>query len=376
MSQALQIVPVERPDCGDFLELPYRLYAGEAHWIAPLRLERKMVLKSGGSAYLKRAQTAFWLAVRDGRAVGRISAQVDPLAQTARPGEGHFGFLAAEDDPAVFRALFDQARAWLAARGMKKMVGPLDFSVNEECGVLIEGFDTVSMMMMPQNPAYLGPRIEDAGLTKAQDLFAYAFDYSGAFNDRMKRLIKRAFASGVTVRPLNWKNYQNEVRTIVEVFNDSWCDNWGFVPITGDEIDQLAEQLKPLLIADWVQFAELNGETVGFIVCLPNLNEAIADLNGALLPFGWAKLLWRLKVAGIKSARVPLMGVRRKLAGNMLAGMIPFVLIGALEPEARRRHTSTVEVSWMLESNPAMCAIGEAICGKPYKTYRIYERAL
>ncbi|MGB8600948.1 MAG: hypothetical protein WCD42_02000 [Rhizomicrobium sp.] len=376
MSDALEIEAVSAPHKGDFLELPYRLNQGDANWVPPLRLERRMVLKPGGSPYLRRAETAFWVARRAGKAVGRISAQIDPLALKTLPGVGHFGFIAAEDDPAIFRALFDTAGAWLKSRGSGRMMGPFDFSVNEECGVLVEGFDTPPMMMMPHNPRYVGPQIEAAGLTKAQDLFAYAFDYSGVFNTRMQRLIKRAFASGVTVRPMRWKNYAEEVRTLVSVFNDSWCDNWGFVPITDEEIGQLAEQLKPLLAEEWVQFAELNGETVGFIVCLPNLNEAIADLNGSLLPTGWAKLLWRLKVAGVSSARVPLMGVRRQLAGNMLAGMIPFVLIGALEPETQRRKIKTVEVSWMLESNPAMCAIGEAICGKPYKTYRLYEKAL
>lgn len=376
MSDTVQIEQITEPHKGDFLELPYRLNAGDPNWVPPLRMERRMLLKPGGSPYLRRAETAFWLARRNGRAVGRISAQIDPLSLKTMPGVGQFGFIAAEDDPAVFRALFDVAGNWLKSRGITHMVGPFDFSVNEECGVLVEGFDTPPMMMMPHNPRYVGPRIEEAGLVKAQDLFAYAFDYSGAFNPRMQRLIKRAFSSGVTVRPMRWKNYAEEVRTLVSVFNDSWCDNWGFVPITDDEIEQLAEQLKPLLHEEWVQFAELNGETVGFIVCLPNLNEAIRDINGSLLPTGWAKLLWRLKVSGVFTARVPLMGVRRKTAGNMLAGMIPFVLIGALEPEARRRKLKVCEVSWMLESNPAMCAIGEAICGKPYKTMRVYEMVL
>lgn len=372
----LKIESVSQPHKGDFLELPYRLNQGDPNWVPPLRVERQMVLKPGGSPYLKRAETHFWVARRDGRAVGRISAQIDPLAQKTMPGIGHFGFISAEDDVEIFRALFDTAAAWLKARGMTSMQGPFDFSVNEECGVLVDGFDTPPAMMMPHNPRYIGDRILEAGLTKAQDLYAYAFDYSGVFNTRMKKLIKRAFASGITVRPLNWKKYASEVRTLVDVFNDSWCDNWGFVPITDDEIEQLASDLKLLLHEDLVQFAELNGETVGFIVCLPNLNEAIRDLHGDLLPLGWAKLLWRLKVTGVRSARVPLMGVRRKVTGNLLAGMLPFLLIGALEPEARRQKFGIIEVSWMLESNPAMCAIGEAICGKPYKTYRIYGKEL
>lgn len=376
MTQGIQIVPTDRPDRGDFLKLPYRLNAADPSWVPPLLLERRMLLKPGGSPYLRRAQTAFWLARRNGRAVGRISAQIDTLEQKKTPGTGHFGFIAAEDDPEVFQALLRTAEAWLRSQGMQRAVGPFCFSINEESGLLVEGFDTPPMMMMPHDPPYAGRHIEAAGYAKAQDLYAYAFDYSGAFNARIKKLVKRAFASGITVRPLDWSRYREEIRTLVSVFNDSWHDNWGFVPFTDEEVDQVASELKPLLVTEWVQFAELNGQTVGFIVCLPNLNEAIKDMNGKLLPFGWAKLLWRLKVSGVGTARVPLMGVRRKATGNLLAGMLPFVLIGALEPEARRRHLGTVEISWMLESNPAMCAIAEAIAGPPYKTYRIYERVL
>lgn len=372
----LQIESVSQPHKGDFLELPYRLNAGDPNWVPPLRLERKMVLKPGCTPYLKRAETAFWVARRDGKVVGRISAQIDPLAQKTMPGIGHFGFISAEDNVETFQALFDTAAAWLKARGMEKMQGPFDFSINEECGVLVDGFDTPPMMMMPHNPRYIGDRILEAGLTKAQDLYAYIFDYSGAFNGRMRRLVKRAFASGITVRQMSWKNYEQDVRTLVDVFNDSWLDNWGFVPITDEEVTQLAGDLKLLIHEDLVQFAELKGETVGFIVCLPNLNEAIRDLHGSLLPTGWAKLLWRLRVSGVRSGRVPLMGIRRKVTGNLLAGMLPFLLIGALEPGARREKFGNIEVSWMLESNKAMCDIGEAICGKPYKTFRIFEKSL
>lgn len=372
----LRIVPAVQPDRGDFLELPYRLNRDTPNWIPPLRIGVSRAFQPEHSAYARRSERAYWLAYRDGRAVGRICAHIDPLRLKTAPGEGHFGFLAAEDDAETFRSLLDTAADWLRRRGAAQMMGPFDFSVNEECGVLVDGFDTPPMMMMPHNRPYVGARIEEAGLIKAQDLYAYAFDYSGSFNPRFKKLIARALASGIRVRPLDWDNYQQEIRTLVEVFNDAWCDNWGFVPITDEEIEHMATDLKPLLVRELVQFAELNGETVGFIVCLPNLNEAIADLGGKLLPFGLPKLLWRLKVTGVRSARVPLMGVRRKTTGNLLAGMLPFVLIGALEPEARRRRFGQIEISWMLESNPAMCAIAQAICGKPYKTFRLYEKTL
>jgi hypothetical protein len=376
MTDLLRIEAVAPDKIDDFIRVPYALYRDLPNWVPPLLLERRLAFKASDSPYLQRAQTAFWIARRGDRVVGRISAQIDPLAQEKAPGTGHFGFIAGEDDAETFRALLDTAASWLKQRGMTRIQGPYCFSVNDECGLLVDGFDTPPMLMMPHDPPYAGRHIAAAGYAKAMDLFAYAFDYTNGFPPRMKKLIKRALASGITVRPLRRSDYQNEVRTIVDVFNAAWKDNWGFVPITGAEVGHFAEELKPLLVDKLVQFAELNGETVGFIVCLPNFNEAIDDMDGRLLPFNWAKLLWRVKVKGLHTGRVLLMGVRREVTGNLLAGLLPFLLIGALEPEARRRHLATIEISWILENNPAMCAIAKTICGAPYKTNRIYEKPL
>jgi hypothetical protein len=376
VNDTVRIEAVEPHRIGDFIEVPYGLYGTLPNWIPPLRFERRMAMKPGASAYLRRAETAFWIARRGDKAVGRISAQIDPLSLEGHPGIGHFGFIAAEDDAGTFAALLGTAEDWLRQRGMKRVLGPMSFSVNDECGLLVHGFDTPPMVMMPHDPPYAGGYIEAAGYAKTMDLFAYAFDYTFGAPARMNKLIARAKSAGISVRPLEWSRYDEEIRTIVNVHNDAWSENWDFVPITGEEVGQLAKELKPLIIDKLVQFAEMNGETVGFIVCLPNLNEAIRDLNGNLLPFGWAKLLWRIKVAGVRSARVPLMGVRRHLTGNLLAGMIPFLMIGALEPEAKRRKLGKVEVSWILECNPAMRTIAKTLCGEPYKTNRLYEKAL
>jgi hypothetical protein len=376
VTENIRIEAVEPRRIEEFIRVPYGLYRGLANWVPPLLLERRMALKPGATAYLRRAETAFWIARRDGRPVGRISAQIDPRSVERHPGVGHFGLIAAEDDAETVRLLLRTAEDWLKARGMKTAVGPMNLSVNEELGLLVDGFDTPPMMMMPHDPPYLGRHIEAAGYAKAVDLYAYVLDYSHGFNPRMNKFVKRAFASGITVRPLDRRDYMGEVRRVVEIFNDAWRDNWGFIPFSEEEIGQLAGELKPLLVDKLVQFAEMNGEAVGFIVCLPNLNEAIADLNGKIFPFGWMKLLWRLKVKGLHSGRVLLMGIRHRVTGNLLAGMLPFLLVGALEPESRRRGLATIEISWILETNAAMCSIAELICGKPYKTNRMYERPL
>lgn len=374
---ALQIQQVETDRHLDaFIRVPQAVYGDDPHFVPPLILERRQALKAAHTPYLRRARTAKWIAYRDGRAVGRIGAQIDPTALESQPGIGHFGLLAAENDPELFAALLDTAESWLRTHGMTTILGPLDHSLNEESGLLVDGFTTPPMLLMPHNPPYAADRLEELGYGKAKDLLAYAMDSQDDLSGPMQSLLARTPPAGITIRPLRWRDYDDEVRTLVSIFNDAWQDNWGFIPFTGEEIDILALQLRPLIEERLVWFAELNGEAVAFLVCLPNVNEAIADLGGRLLPFGWAKLLWRVKVKGLKSARVPLMGVRKRMAGKLLGGLLPFLLIGALRTEVRARGIRLVELSWVLEDNRAMRAVAEALCGPAYKTYRLYERPL
>jgi hypothetical protein len=361
-----------------FLAMPSRLYAGDPNWVQPLMFERLGHLNPKKNPYFEHAEVAYWVAVRGERAVGRISAQVDRLhLERHRDGSGQFGFLEAEDDPEVFAALFAVAERWLRARGMRRATGPFSLSINDESGLLIDGFDSPPYMMMGHGSSYYGPRVEGQGYRKVKDLFAYAFDVVAPPPAQATRLRERlSKGAGLTFRPLEMRRFDEELRTIVDIFNDAWLDNWAFIPMTPAEVRYLGKNLKPIVRAEYGWIGEVNGEPAAMTVTLPNINEAIADLGGRLLPFGWAKLLWRLKVRGTRTARMPLMGVRRRYQGSQKGAALALGVIEA----ARRWHAAhgakQAELSWVVEDNRPTHEIIRMVGGQPYKTYRIYEKAL
>ncbi|MBP2301123.1 dATP pyrophosphohydrolase [Azospirillum picis] len=355
-----------------FIRLPFALHRDDPHWIPPLMMERRAALSPAGNPYFRHAEAAFWIARRDGRDVGRISAQIDRLAEA---GIGHFGLIAAVDDPAVVAALTDAAESWLRERGCREVLGPFNLSINEETGLLVDGFDTPPMLLMGHDRPYLGGLIEAAGYRKAKDMLAYISD-DPELPAGIRALVGRPLPANIRVRPLRMAEYRREIDALTAIFNDAWSGNWGFVPLTPEEIDHMAKQLKPLINERLVWFAEVDGEPAAFAVCLPNLNEAVRDLGGSLLPFGWAKLLWRLKVSGLGSARVPLMGVRRKHAAGMTGGLLAFLVIAAVRRESAALGLNRIEMSWVLEDNMPMRRIAEAVGGRAYKTYRIYGKTL
>lgn len=374
---AIEIVPVQgRALLGRFIRLPERLHRGDPHYIAPLHMERRDAL-TPKNPFFGHAELQFWLARRDGRDVGRISAQIDHERLKIRPdAAGHFGMIAGEDDPAIFAALLGVAGEWLRARGMRRMEGPFNLNINEETGLLVDGFDTPPMLLMGHDKPYLAQRLEEQGLVKEKDVYAYLYDITADLPAGARRLADRPLPSDLTVRRLDFKRYNEEIRTVTEIFNDAWRGNWGFVPLTEAETDYLAKSLKPLLDPRLTGIVERRGEALGFLVCLPNLNEAIRGLNGRLLPFGWAKLLWRLKVAGVKTARVPLMGVKRSAALGVIGSLLPYLLIDTVRKEGVKMGFTHVELSWILEDNMPMRHINEALGGVAYKTYRIYGTPL
>jgi len=359
-----------------FILLPERLHADDPYYIAPLHMEREEGL-TDKNPFFGHAEVQFWLAVRDGRDVGRISAQIDQLALTIRPdAAGQFGMIAAEDDPAIFNALLDTAAAWLRERGKVRMEGPFNLNINEETGLLIDGFDTPPVLMMGHDKPYIAARLEEYGLVKEKDVYAYLYDITVELPKSVRRLLDRELPKDLTVRQLDLKKINAEIRTVTDIFNDAWSGNWGFVPWTETEADYLAKALKPLLNPRLTSLIERNGEPVGFMIGLPNLNEAIRDLKGKMLPFGWAKLLWRLKVSGVKTARVPLMGVRRAAAHDMIGSLMPFLMIDMVRKEALKMGFTHIELSWILEDNLPMRRMNESLGAKAYKTYRIYEKAI
>ncbi len=374
----LSILAVDSPrQLEQFLALPMTLYAGARGYAPPLLSEMRKLLDPARSAYFQHAEARFWIASRGGQAVGRISAQIDRLSLERHGAIGYFGFLDAVDDRDVFAALAAAAETWLKERGMVRVRGPFNPSINEEAGLLAEGFDAPPMLMMPYAPPYAGRRLAEQGYAKAKDLIAYDYDMATAKPILAERwLAKAADGRRVRVRNLDKRRYDADLAMILDIFNDAWSENWGFVPFTADEVTQAAQGLRPVLLPDLVWIAEVDGEAASMIVAVPNLAEAIADLGGRLLPTGWVKLLWRLKIKGLRTARVPLFGVRRRYHGTPLGAALGLIVLENLRRTVVRLGFARAELSWILDDNVAARRLIEGVGGRAYKTYRIYEKAL
>ena len=360
-----------------FIRLQHELMRGDAAFIPPLLIERRAALSPRRNPWFRHGEAAFWIARRNGRDMGRISAQEDRLALEAN-GErlAHFGLLAGVDDPAVFAALLGEAEAWARARGLGRIRGPFSLSINEQAGLLVDGFHSPPMLMMPHDPPYAAQHLENLGYLKARDLLAYIASTEGRLPEVATRVVERGLPKGVTLRPMRRAQLAEDIAALIGIFNEAWAMNWGFVAFTPEEVTHLAREMKPLLHERLVWFAEVEARPVAFAVCLPNLNEAIRDLEGRLLLLGWARLLWRLKLRGVTTARVPLMGVRPDVAHGLFGRVLPLFLVEKLRREALAMGIQRVEISWVLEDNMPMRRLAEALGAVPYKTYRVYEKAL
>jgi hypothetical protein len=374
------VTPVDgKSDLKAFIELPNRLYADHKGYVAPLNVEREEAFSPRKNPLFQHLEARFFLARRAGRVVGRISAQVDRLF-VERYGErvGHFGCLDAEDDPAIFAALFAAAETWLREKGMGRVTGPFTLSINEEVGLLVSGFDSRPVIMVPYDPPYAGGRVEACGYAKAKDVFSYDYDVQNAPETIGAKLLARAGLAGrVKARTANMKVFDAEVRTLVGIFNDAWSDNWGYVPFTQAEIDHAAKALRPVIVPELVVFVDVDDESVAFILALTNINEAIAGFGGRLTPWNIAKLVWRLKVQRVGSTRVPLMGVKKKYRNHPLMGAgLAMMAIDHLRANGKRLGKTSAELGWILEDNKATNNIIRSVGGVHYKTHRIYEKAL
>lgn len=318
-----------------------------------------------------------WVAKDNGRVVGRITAQIDTLHRKLYGADtGHFGMIDAIDDPDVFRALFTTAEAWLESQGAREITGPFSLNINQESGLLIDGFDTPPSTMMPHGKPYYSANIEQLGYTKGIDLLAYWMQRTDlSFPGALTRMMESA-REKVTIRCINRQRFNEEMQVLREIFNSGWQQNWGFVPFTDYEFATMGKQLKYLVPDDMIYIAEIDSVPCAFIVGLPNINEAIADLNGRLAPFGWAKLLWRLKVKGVHTARIPLMGVRHEYQFSRIGPVIALLLIEALREPFEKHRIDALEMSWILESNTGMRTILERIGAVPYKRYRLFKKSL
>lgn len=358
-----------------FIELSWKVNAGDPQWVPPLRMALEPVLDRKKHPFHQHADVAYFLAERGGEVVGRIAAVVNHQYNTFHDDRtGFFGFFECIDDAGVGAALLDAAAEWLRARGREVMRGPMNFSTNDEFsspGVLIDGFDTPPTVMMSHNPRYYGGLMDAAGMEKAKDLVAYWIPprIPERLQNAMERLAKRA---GVTIRSVRLKELKSEVAKVQEVYNAAWSQNWGFVPMTEAEFNHMAKEMRPVVDADLVLLAEKeDGEPIGFLLALPDLNRAFKHLpDGRLFPFGVFKFLWQKRK--IDTARLLTLGLK---PGYQHLGLGAAMYTRLLQIGVAKGYKGA-EGSWILEDNHEMCTALEKLGADKYKRYRVYDRVL
>jgi hypothetical protein len=358
-----------------FIRVPWRIYQSDPNWIAPLISERKAAL-SPRHPFFKHAVWQAWIAYRHGKPVGRISAQVDELHLQKNDNKtGFFGMVEALDDE-VFAALFETAESWLRNQGMQQVIGPFNLNINQDLGILVEGFASAPYVMTGHAPSFYGPAIEKCGYQPVQDVLAYELNSSTLTIPRVMQALIDRTGSRIKVRNFDHKNRQAELEVMRNIFNDAWQNNWNFVPFTSEEFNVLGKEILMAVPEDFIQIAEIDGEDSAFIVLLPNKNEAMADLNGRLFPLGWAKLLWRMKLRFPKSGRVSLMGVRQKYQNTRFGPALAYMIIKGVMDAGTARGLERAEMSWVLDHNHGVRNIIESVGGEITKRYRVYEKEL
>lgn len=379
-ASSIELRPVETAkDRRDFIRAAAPAYKGDPLYIAPLEFELGQRIDPKSNPTLKDAPHQLWTAWKNGAPAGRISVIVNPLHLARyKDNAAHFGFIEAIDDEEVFAALLGAAEDWARARGMKKLAGPFSFSVNEECGLLVDGFDTPPYVMMPHGRPYYKTHIEAAGYTKAHDTHALTWDNVKQFiPEKRRNFVEKTLSNPkVSIRNLDMKNFAEDVHRLVDIYNDAWSENWGFIPFTEEQAKHMASELRPIIEKHNVVFCYYDGEPAAFALVLPNINEAIRDMDGKLLPFNWAKLLWRLKVKGLSSARMPLMGIRKKFQRKPVGAAFAYKMIELTNSANIDRGLKQSELSWILEDNEGMLSMLIDMGCRIYKTYRFYEKAL
>jgi hypothetical protein len=364
-------------DVEDFIRVPYLLFRNDPNWVPSLDLMVREQLSPKKNAFFEHAEVVLFTAWRDGKLVGRASAQIDQEhLKKWNDGVGFFGFFDTIDDAAVAKALFDAIEAWMRARGIQRLRGPLSLSINEECGTLVEGFDTPPMVMMSHHTPYQGGLIEKAGFSKVKDLFCWHYDVSDLPPRAQKAFDEIKAMPEVRLRTIDPKNIEAELRLVLDIQDDAWRDNWGHVSLTPSEGQKAVEALKLVVEQELAIMAEIDGRPAGMCIALPNLNEAIADLDGKLLPFGWAKLLYRLKVKKLKTARLCLLGIKKEFRTQRRYGALSLAMVAEIQRRGRTLGVEWGELSWTLEDNAPVNLLIRSMRAKLYKKYRVYEKSL
>ena len=374
---------VTNADTNAFVELAYRLNGNDPHWVAPLRDEVKATIDPKKNGWFSHAEAQLFLAERDGKVVGRISAHIDRLAlemppeQGFGPGTGFWGLFEAEDEETA-AAMIGQAEAWLKDKGMTRALGPVSLSIWEEPGLLVKGHDHSPTVLMGHHPAHYQGWVEALGYIPAKKLLTYDLDITQGFPPLVQRIIAAGEKNAkIRIRRVNKAKFDEEAAIILAILNDAWSDNWGFVPLTRPEIDDVGKKLKPLVFEDLIMIAEVEGEPVAFMITLPDLNEPLKPLKGKLFPFGWAKLLLWLRKPKARTMRVPLMGVVKRLQSSRMASQLAFMMIEYIRRAAVPNYgAERGEIGWILDDNQGMIAIADTIESRINREYVIYQKPL
>jgi hypothetical protein len=363
-------------DVDDFLNVVDYLYRDDPCWVRPLDMDLKQRL-SRKNPFFEHGEGTIFTAHRNGWCVGRCTAQID-RGHLARYKDdvGFFGFLDTVDDPEVAGALLDRAADWLRQRGMRRIRGPLSLSTNEEWGCLIEGFETPPMIMMPHHRPYQARLIEQAGFEKIKDLYAWRYVVGDVPKRARKACSDVEALPEVRSRHADKKHFERDVRVLMDVYNDAWSDNWGFVPLTENELRKMAEDLKLIVIPELTYITEIDGEVAAVALALPNLNELVRDFGGKLFPLGLPKLLYRLKVRGPKTARLVILGIRKKFRHVRKYAGLSTYLYAKMNDAGKGLGIQWGELSWTLEDNAPVNVGIKLMGGKIYKKYRVFEREL
>jgi GNAT superfamily N-acetyltransferase len=359
-----------------FIKFQWQIYANDPAWVPPLIIERKKFLDRKQHPFYRHGDAALFLARKNGRIVGRIMASDDPNYNSLHgTNVGCFGLFECVDDDEIAAALFDTAASWVRKKGRTEMMGPIDYSTNYVCGLLIDGFQFPPTILTAHNPPYYRELMESYGFGKAKDWYAWWFADPSNAAMHLRRLATRLKTRWpVTIRPANLENLRDESRRLREIFNQAWEKNWGFVPFTEAEIEFMTEELKPLIVPEFAWIAEIGSEPVGFTLCLPDINVVLRDLNGRLtrfgLPIGLIKLL--LYKRRVRKGRLIALGVVEK---SRRAGIAEMLVLRVME-ETMIKRGITGELSMTLEDNFMINRFLEAIGADRYKTYRIYRKQL
>ncbi len=376
----LTLVPVNSlAQRREFVRMTAKLYEHDRAFVQPLDYEILARLNDKTNPLLSDNDYQLWLVQRGNETVGRIGAIVNQ-AYINHYGEetGHFGYFESIDDHHVINLLFKTASEWLIARGMTKIAGPYNFSVNEECGLLVDGFERSPAVMMPHGKPYYVHHIEQLGFEKASDMYALWYPARlGFMPERRQKFVDKLISNNrIEVRNFDFKNFKQEIETAVDIFNDAWANNWGFIPLSKKEAEHMATDLRPIITRYNTVMCLVDGEPAAMGIVLPNINEIIKDMNGRLLPLNWAKFLWRLKIEKVKTARMPLMGIRQKFQGKPLGAAFAYKIIEMVNNSSVENGITHAELSWILESNKPMITMLEDIGAQIDKTYRIYAKTI